>query len=122
MLYVFEIHISTVKHNCNLFPSFISLSVDSSPVITCPASQIFTLRPGQSINFPGAIATDDSGITPMITYSTPTPGVLLLGSDTTVLATGIQQDSIIEVTATASDNNNNQASCTFNLDVNGKNI
>ena len=58
----------------------------------------------------------------MITYSTSTPGVLLLGGDTTVLATGIQQDGTIPVIATAADNNNNQASCTFNLNIDGKNV
>ena len=92
------------------------------PVITCPSSpQTATLPQGQnSVTFARATATDNSGIPPTIVYSTTTPGVMFLDGGTIILANNIQQAGTIPVTATATDNNGNQAFCTFNLLVVGK--
>ena len=97
---------------------------DPQPVITCPSSpQTATLPQGQnSVTFPRATATDNSGIPPTIAYSTTTPGVTFLEGGTNILASNIQQAGTIPVTATATDNNNNQASCTFNLVIVGKSV
>ena len=102
----------------------VSYVVDILPVITCPAlPSSFTLQPGQdSVTFNRATATDDSGITPTITYSTSSPGVTFFDGGTLILAINIQQVGTIPVTATATDNNNNQASCTFNLMIESKGI
>ena len=94
------------------------------PVITCPSSpQTATLPQGQnSITFARATATDDSVIPPTITYSTTTPGVTFFDGGTSILAENIQEAGTIPVTATATDNNGNQAFCTFNLVVVGNNL
>ena len=112
-------------YNANVL--FVSFVVDMVPVITCPTTPTsplsFILQPGQtSVTFNRATATDDSGITPTITYSTTTSGVQFLEGGTQILASNIQQAGTIPVTATATDNNNNQASCTFNLMIESKSI
>ena len=92
------------------------------PVLTCPPSQTSDLQGQNSVTFPKATATDDSGIIPNITYSTAAPGVIFIEGVSVILTTNIQQDGPIPVTATATDNNGNQASCTFHLVLVGKSV
>ena len=66
------------------------------------------------MQFPAATATDDSGIPPTVTYTTNTGVQVFGGGSTTVVANNLQS-GMTEVTATARDNNNNMATCTFNL-------
>ena len=72
--------------------------------------------------FPRATATDDSGIPPTITYSTTTPGVTFFEGGTGILANNIQQAGTIPVTVTATDNNNNVATSTFDLTIACKSV
>ena len=73
------------------------------------------MQQGQTtVQFTGATATDDSGLPPTITYTTNTGVQIFSGGSTTVIANNLQA-GMTEVTATARDNNNNMASCTFNL-------
>ena len=99
----------------NSFPSHLV-----PPDITCPQNQDFVVRQGQtSVQFPGAAATDDSGVPLTVTYITNTGVQIFGGGSTTVVANNLQAGMTV-VTATARDNNNNMVSCTFDLNINSK--
>ena len=98
----------------NLFPSYV---VDFRPEITCPQDQNVVVQQGQTTaQFSAATATDDSGLPPAVTYTTSTGVQVFGGGSTTVVANNLQAGMTV-VTATARDNNNNMAFCTFSLNI-----
>ena len=90
------------------------------PEITCPAdppAQALTSGSVTALTFNGATATDDSGVTPTIQYTSNPIGVTFLEQNANVvLAINVGIGRTI-VTATATDGNNNMATCTFFLTV-----
>ena len=94
------------------------------PVITCPQPQV-TGTATTTLTLPGATATDDSGITPTITYtsSTPTVQVLTQAGQNTALVSNLNLPTVGStetVTATATDNNGLTAMCTFQITATSK--
>ncbi len=95
-------------------------TADMPPEITCPAdppAQALTSGSVTALTFNGATATDDSGVTPTIQYTSNPIGVTFLEQNANVvLAINVGIGRTI-VTATATDGNNNMATCTFFLTV-----
>ena len=86
-------------------------------MIICPERPSVELPENTNfVQFPGATATDDSGLPPTITYTTSAPGVQVFPSGTNVIAVNVQPGTIL-VTATARDNNGNMAECTIILTI-----
>ncbi len=100
---------------CVLFCS----SVDPPPTILCPPNLSANPNSGTNTAFiviDAAMATDDSPVTPTIQYTTDSAGVQILdGFGTPFIYASNVPVGVTTVTATATDDTNNMASCTFTI-------
>jgi hypothetical protein len=83
----------------------VTVEDNGAPNITCPVNQEHRLPQGYTsmVATYTAVATDASGVTPTITFTTPSGSNFTVGNNS--------------VTATATDDNNNTDSCTFYINI-----